>query len=48
MSLGEYYKVNFMLKHLYGWDLSYLENLIPWQRDMYIDMIIEWKEKNSK
>ena len=44
-SLGEYYSINFMLKQNYGWDLTYLESLVPWQRDMYVDMIIEWKEK---
>jgi hypothetical protein len=37
-----------MLKQNYGWDLTYLENLMPWQREMYIDMIIDWKEKQKE
>ena len=36
-----------MLKQEYGWDLTYLENLMPWQRDMTVDNIIEWKEQKT-
>lgn len=36
------------MKHHYNWDLQYLENLMPWQRDMYINMIVHEIDKNIK
>lgn len=37
-----------MLKQIYGWDLFYVESLTPWQKDMYIDMIVELKESKAQ
>jgi hypothetical protein len=37
---------NFFLKTKFHWDLQYLENLMPWQRDMYIDMAEEELNKS--
>lgn len=33
------------MKHQYNWDLEYLDQLMPWQRDMYIDMTMEEIQK---
>ena len=36
-----------MQHHNYA--LSDLENLMPWERDIYVDMLITWiKEENEK
>ena len=36
-----------MQHHKYS--LSEIENMIPWERDIYVDMLITWiKEENEK
>ena len=36
-----------MQHHKYS--LSELENMMPWERDIYVDMLITWiKEQNEK
>ena len=33
----------------HNYSLSDLENMIPWERDIYVDMLIEFiKEQNKK
>ena len=33
----------------HNYSLSDLENMIPWERDIYVDMLITWiKEENEK
>lgn len=39
----------FTLVHQYKYTLSELENMIPWERDMYISMVNSWvKEETEK
>ena len=38
---------NLMQHHNYS--LTEIENLMPWERDIYVDMLITWiKEENEK
>jgi hypothetical protein len=33
----------------HGYDLEYLDNLIPWQRQFHIDLVSKWiKEENER
>jgi hypothetical protein len=39
----------FTLTHQYKYTLTELENMIPWERDMYISMVNTWvKEETEK
>lgn len=39
----------FTLVHQYKYTLTELENMIPWERDMYIGMVNSWaKEETEK
>jgi hypothetical protein len=39
----------FTLTHQYKYTLTELENLIPWERDMYVGMVNTWvKEETEK
>jgi len=39
----------FTLTHQYKYTLTELENMIPWERDMYIGMVNNWvKEETEK
>jgi len=39
----------FTLTHQYKYTLTELENMIPWERDMYVGMVNTWvKEETEK
>lgn len=38
-NLMNFYKVNFILMHEHKYSLSELENMIPWEREVYIGML---------
>jgi hypothetical protein len=39
ISLESYYETNFSLIHHHKWSLTEIENLIPWERDVYVTML---------
>ena len=39
MDLEGYYKLNFALMQYHKYSLTEIENLIPWERDIYIAML---------
>ena len=39
MDLESYYKINFALLQFHKYSLTEVENLIPWERDIYIGML---------
>ena len=40
---------NFSLMQHHKYSLTEIENMMPWERDIYVDMIITWiKEQNEK
>ena len=39
MSLMNYYELNFSLMQYHKYSLTEIENLIPWERDIYIGML---------
>jgi len=52
VSLASYYKMNFALKTHHGYSLSELDGMIPWEREIYIGLLIqhlrEEKEKQNQ
>ena len=37
-----------MIQH-HNWSMSELENMLPWERDIYVDKLVEHiKEENNK
>tara|TARA_E500000331_G_scaffold94173_1_gene90295 strand:- start:1530 stop:1703 length:174 start_codon:yes stop_codon:yes gene_type:complete len=39
MDLENYFKINFALMQFHKYSLTEIENLIPWERDIYISML---------
>lgn len=37
----------FTLVHQYKYTLTELENMIPWERDMYIGMVNSWAKEEA-
>ena len=45
-----YYKLAFQMKYYHNFSLEEIENLIPWERQIYVEQIkkhLEEKEKNK-
>ena len=48
-SLSSYYLNNFSLAQFHKWSLTELENMIPWEREIYINLLQNWiKEQEDK
>ena len=39
-SLENYYKTNFALMQHHKYSLTELENMMPWERDVYVNLLI--------
>lgn len=48
MSLAVYYKTIFALIHHHKYSLYDVENMIPFERDIYIDMLVAFLEKQKE
>jgi hypothetical protein len=47
--LTNYYQVNFQLLNNFNYSLEEVETMIPWEREIYLMMLIEdIKEKNER
>jgi hypothetical protein len=47
--LGNYYRTNFALMHHYRYSLTELENMIPWERQIYLSLLTQHiKEENER
>lgn len=45
MSLISYYKENFALVQHHKWSLSEIENMIPFEKDIYTNLLLEYLDK---
>lgn len=47
--LVSYYKTNFALIQHHHWSLTELEEMIPWEREIYVSLLEQYiEEENSK
>jgi len=47
-SLVSFYKVNFQLTYNYHYSLTELDNMMPWEREVYVSLLINELEKEAK
>lgn len=51
-TLEDYYNTNFSLNKRHGYSITELENMLPWEREIYIIMLInhlrEEREKREQ
>jgi|TARA_R110000851_G_scaffold212145_1_gene364795 hypothetical protein len=51
MDLEGYYKLNFALMQYHKYSLTEIENMMPWERDVYVALLqqhLEDEEQKSK
>jgi hypothetical protein len=42
-----YYKINFGLMQHHKWSLEEIENMMPWERDVYMSLLIQHLEEEN-
>lgn len=40
-SLVDYFQLNFLLMQEHGYRLEELESMLPWERDIYVGLLVE-------
>jgi len=45
--LASYYKINFALMQHHKYSLTELENMIPWERDVYLALLQQYIEEEN-
>mgnify|MGYP001289927526 FL=1 len=48
MSLELYFDYTFSLMHNFKWSLSDIENMLPWERDIYLIKLEQQLEEEKK
>ena len=46
-SLESYYKVNFALVQHHKYSLTEIENMMPWERDVYVTLLKQYIEEEN-
>ena len=46
-NLESYYKVNFALMQHHKYSLTELENMIPWEREIYLSLLQQFIEEEN-
>ena len=46
-NLESYYKINFSLMQHHKYSLSDLENMIPWEREIYVSLLQQYIEEEN-
>lgn len=47
-SLENYYKTNFALMQHHKYSLTELENMIPWERDVYVNLLLAYIHEEER
>ena len=47
-NLGNYYQTNFALMQHHKYSLTELDNMLPWERDIYISLLIQYIEQENQ
>ena len=48
-SLANHYQTNFAMIQHHGWSLTELDNMIPYERTIYVTLLQNWiKEENQR
>lgn len=47
-NLINYYKTNFSLMQRHGYNLSDIENMIPYERDIYVSLLLQFLEEENQ
>ena len=47
MNLESYYKLNFSLIQFHKYSLTEIENMIPWEKEIYVSLLQQYVEEEN-
>ena len=47
-NIESYFRINFALMQHHKYSLTELENMIPWEREIYLTMLIQWLKEEAE
>ena len=47
IDLEAYFKLNFALIQHHKYSLTEIENMMPWERDIYVGLLNQWVEEEN-
>jgi hypothetical protein len=47
MDLEAYFKINFALMQHHKYSLTEIENMMPWERDIYLELLKQFVEEEN-
>ena len=47
-NIKHYYDTNFALIHHHKWQIEYIENLMPWEKEIYVNLLVQFLEEEQK
>jgi hypothetical protein len=47
-SVENYYRLNFALMQHHKWQLSEIENMMPWEREIYVILLTQYIEEENE
>ena len=47
IDLESYFKLNFALMQHHKYSLTEIENMMPWERDIYVGLLNQWVEEEN-
>ena len=47
-NLGNFFQTNFALMQHHKYSLTELDNMMPWERQIYIDMLVKYLEEERE
>jgi hypothetical protein len=47
-NLSNYYRLTFQLMQHHKYSITELENMIPFERDIYVAMLLDWLEEEKQ
>jgi hypothetical protein len=47
MNLESYFRLNFALMQYHKYSLTEIENMMPWERDIYVELLMQHLEEEK-
>jgi hypothetical protein len=47
MNLESYFRLNFALMQYHKYSLTEIENMMPWERDIYVELLVQHLEEEK-
>lgn len=47
-NLGNFFQTNFALMQHHKYSLTELDNMLPWERDVYVSMLMKYLEEEAE